>query len=162
MCSTPGTKQDSRPCAQPRRLRKPRTMRLALICLAVLPATVAVADWTPLGTEGAPALERYIDAASVRQTGPMAIYRQVRVLTQRQPPATDGSGSGSSLAVHEYDCMNKRWRTIQTTGFSEPWAAGLVVSPPAPGSDPGAWLDLPTGLLGQPTFDTLCPSSEGD
>jgi len=133
-------------------------MRLVLICLAVLAATDAVADWTPLGTEGAPALERYIDAASVRQTGPMAIYRQVRVLSQ--PQAHGAGGSGSSLAVHEYDCMNKRWRTVQTTGFSEPWAAGEVVSPPAPGA--GAWLDLPTGLLGQATFDTLCPGGEAD
>ncbi|MBU3694536.1 MAG: hypothetical protein FGM40_06865 [Rhodocyclaceae bacterium] len=129
-------------------------MRHPLICLAALFATNAPADWTPLGVEGPLAMVHYMDAERVRQTGPMAIYRQVHVLSQRQ--ATAARDSGSTVSVHEYDCMNRKFRTVQATVFSQPWAAGEIVAeqqPPAP----VAWQDLPAGLLGEALFDTLCP-----
>jgi len=158
MCLTPGTKQDSRPCAQPRRLRNIRKMRHPLIFIAVLLAPDAVAGWTPLGTDGSPEFGYYIDSGAIRQTGPMAIYRQVRVLRQWQAAAASAE---TTVSVHEYDCMAGRFRTLRVDRFDQPWAEGEAVSLPVPASS-SAWQELPTDVLGRPLFDTLCPSGEGD
>ena len=100
--------------------------------------------------------EQFIDIDTVKQTGPMAIYRQVMILSQG---ARTPRGVMSSLSLYEYDCMNTKLRIINTTSFTEEWAKGEIVAlPPAPHLR--EWSDLPRTVLGKQTFDMLCPSGK--
>jgi hypothetical protein len=113
-----------------------------------------MAEWQLLSEANPQESKQYIDLQNVKQTGPMAIYRQVRVLTQGA--AVAANGVLSTLALYEYDCMNTKFRLLQTSGFSRQWAEGerMTVST---SSGPIQWLSLSAQTLGQKTFDLLCP-----
>ena len=116
-----------------------------------------MADWQILSGGGPTDAEQYIDLQSVKQTGPMAIYRQVQVLSQGAVVSTPGVLS--SLALYEYDCMNAKFRLLEATGFSMQWAKGQTM-PLSVSSSPTKWLPLPLQALGQKTFDLLCPDGK--
>jgi len=133
-------------------------MRRYLICLLFTFASpCAMADWQILadGRNQEPA--QYIDLQKVKQTGPMAIYRQVEVLSQG--PTLVANGVLSTLALYEYDCMNAKFRLLQISGFSRQWAQGPT-TPLARSSSIGEWLPLPLQPLGQQTYDLLCPGGK--
>jgi len=133
-------------------------MRRYLICLLFTFASpCAMADWQILadGRNQEPA--QYIDLQKVKQTGPMAIYRQVEVLSQGSTLAANGVLS--TLALYEYDCMNAKFRLLQISGFSRQWAEGQT-TPLAQSSSIGEWLPLPLQPLGQHTYDLLCPGGK--
>jgi hypothetical protein len=113
-----------------------------------------MAEWQLLSEANPQESKQYIDLKNVKQTGPMAIYRQVQVLTQGA--AVSANGVLSTLALYEYDCMNTKFRLLQTSGFSRQWAEGerMTVST---SSGPIQWLSLSAQTLGQKTFDLLCP-----
>lgn len=116
-----------------------------------------MAEWQLLSEANPEDSEQYIDLQNVKQTGPMAIYRQVQVLTQGA--AVSANGVLSTLALYEYDCMNTKFRLLQTSGFSRQWAEGerMTVST---SSGPVQWLSLSAQTLGQKTFDLLCPDGK--
>jgi len=130
-----------------------------LFLLAISPPVFS--EWSKLINPKYPAKqqneqlnEKFIDMDTVKQTGPMAIYRQVMILSQgsRTP-----QGVISSQSLYEYDCMNTKLRIINTTSFTEEWAKGEIVAlPPAPHLR--EWVNLPSTVLGKQTFDMLCPS----
>ena len=132
-----------------------------LMSLAMLAACPLVqAEWQQLSQENAHDIQHYLDQQSVKQTGPMSIYRQVRVLSQ-------GTGLKpynveSMISLHEYDCMNAQLRVLQVTGFSRPWGAGDKVLVTLPASGANAWQALPDSPLGQQMVDSLCPSGKDD
>lgn len=116
-----------------------------------------MADWQII-SGGAPTdAEQYIDLRNVKQTGPMAIYRQVQVLSQGAAVSTPGVLS--TLVLYEYDCMNTKFRLLEATGFSMQWAKGQTM-PLSGSSSPTKWLPLPLQALGQKTFDLLCPDGK--
>ena len=132
-----------------------------LMSLAMLAACPLVqAEWQQVSQENAQDIEHYLDQQSVKQTGPMSIYRQVRVLSQGtglKPSALE-----SMISLHEYDCMNAQLRVLQVTGFSLPWGAGDKVLVTLPASSANAWQALPDTPLGQQMVDLLCPSGKDD
>lgn len=69
-----------------------------------------MAEWQILSGVGPTDSEQYIDLQNVKQTGPMAIYRQVQVLSQGAAVSTNGVLS--TLALYEYDCMNTKFRLL--------------------------------------------------
>ena len=117
----------------------------------------SMAEWQLLADGGPREPQQYIDLQNVKQTGPMAIYRQVHVLSQGASVADHGFLS--TLALYEYDCMNPQFRLLQTSGFSRQWAEGEGVTVSA-SSGPAAWLPLSTHALGQKTFDLLFPDGK--
>jgi hypothetical protein len=117
-------------------------------------SSCGLAQWQILSGGGPTDAEQYIDLQNVKQTGPMAIYRQAQVLSQGAAVSTNGVLS--TLALYEYDCMNTKFRLLETTGFSMLWAKGQAMALSAP-SSPAKWLPLPLHALGQKTFDLLCP-----
>ena len=130
-------------------------MRQFFICLTFIFASpYANAEWQIL--EGSTKnLAQYIDLEKVKQMGPMAIYRQLPVLSQGG--AVAANDTLSTLALYEYDCMNAKFRVLQTIGFSEQWAQGeKSISPSDPESY--SWQSLPLNPLGQQMFNLLCPS----
>ena len=133
-------------------------MRQYLICLLFTFASpFAMADWQILSDGSNQEPDQYIDLQRVKQTGPMAIYRQVEVLSQGATLVANGVLS--TLALYEYDCMNAKFRLLQISGFSRQWAEGQTI-PLARSTSIGEWLSLPLQPLGQQTYDMLCPGGK--
>ena len=133
-------------------------MRQIFISLFFICASpLVMAEWQLLSEANPQESEQYVDLQDVKQTGPMAIYRQVRVLTQGA--AVAANGVLSTLALYEYDCMNTKFRLLQTSGFSRLWAEGESMTVSA-SSGPDRWLPLSAQALGQKTFDLLCPDGK--
>ena len=121
-------------------------------------STTVFAEWQRITDDNAKELEHYVDMQSVKQTGPMSIYRQIQVLSQGA--ALKPQSLASTLSLHEYDCMSAKLRVLQVTGFSQAWGEGdkvLVSTSPA-----SAWQALPDSPLGQQMVDLLCPSGKDD
>ena len=116
-----------------------------------------MAEWQILSDGGSHEPQQYIDLQNVKQAGPMAIYRQVQVLSQGAAVSTPGVLS--TLVLYEYDCMNTKFRLLEATGFSMQWAKGQTV-PLSVASSPTKWLPLPLQALGRKTFDLLCPDGK--
>ena len=127
---------------------------LCLMC------TSAYAEWQRLPDEKAKDQEHYVDLQSVKQTGPMSIYRQIQVLSQGA--SLKSQSFASTVSLHEYDCMNAKWRVLQTVGFTQPWGNGDKVLLSSSSSQAKEWQALPETRLGQQTLDLLCPSGKDD
>ena len=115
-----------------------------------------LAEWQRLDIEPEDTSELYMDTLSVKQTGPMAIYRQVQIL--KQGPNLLWPTAASTTTLYEYNCMNSLVRVLQVAGFDKLWAAGntLELLPPSP--DMAQWHRTSAVVsLAQPMVDTLCP-----
>ena len=123
-------------------------------------STSANAEWTQLANDTHHEAALYIDKDSVKQTGPMAIYRQIHVFDQG--PMVRNQALSSKLSVYEYDCMNSKLRVLQTSGFSAAWAMGEKVELRPPAENLYQWQVLPNNALGKIMLDMLCPSSKDD
>ena len=131
-------------------------MRHFIYLLLFLAQTAALAEWVSVATENQPVIEQYINLKTVKQTGPMSIYRQVKVLSQGSEIAVNGVVS--TLAVHEYDCMRSKVRIFPASGYSGQWANGEEVPVPLQSPNLSEWHALSLHRLGQKTFNLLCPS----
>jgi len=117
---------------------------------------IASAAWTPIDpVSNTTAGRRYIDLDTVRQTGPMAIHRQVKELTVY--PVRLESGPMSILRSSEYDCMNARVRVLSETGFLSPEGDGETAKIPDGYRRRGDWSALNTDPANQAVWDTICP-----
>ena len=128
------------------------SMMLVLIC------TTAGAEWKKIANGNGQESEQYIEMDSVKQTGPMAIYRQVNVLSQGG--ALLAEGVSSKLSLHEYDCMNSKFRVLKISAYIETWAAGDKVVLQSHTQTSKNWQDLPPKSLGQITLSMICPGIE--
>ncbi len=129
-----------------------------LAALMVHHATFAA--WTPVDTEAGHAAARaYVDLDTVRQSGPMAIYRQVSELTDH---ALDrAAGLRSIVRTSEYDCMNRRVRVLKETGFSSAQGAGDTVPIPQSHQRQGDWQALAAHPGGARVWALVCPGHDG-
>ena len=130
-------------------------MRPYLLCwLLFMLCTASKAEWVKVAEDNPLEQELYLDLEGVKQSGPMAIYRQLRVLTQSSPQI---GVPASMITIYEYDCMNSKVRILDITDFEERGAKGeKAVSKPVPSNLRG-WGDLPKNYLGKKTIDLLCP-----
>ena len=117
-----------------------------------------LAEWQRLDSKPANGSELFMDPLSVKQAGPMAIYRQVQVLSQE--PNLLWPTAASTTTLYEYNCMSSLVRVLQVVGFDKPWAAGnkLELSPPSPAAT--QWHTSAEASLTQPMVDKLCPRDD--
>ena len=140
-------------------LKNMRSFISTVICFC-LTSTPVFAEWQRITDGHAKELEHYVDMQSVKQAGPMSIYRQIQVLSQGS--SLKQQSFESTISLHEYDCMNAKLRVLQVAGFSQPWGAGDKVLVTLPASNANAWQSLPVTPLGQQMVDLLCPSGKDD
>jgi hypothetical protein len=131
---------------------------ISIVFVLISPAVIA--EWTKVSDGNMLIPDQYIEINSVKQAGPMAIYRQVNVLSQG--PALITEDLASKLSIYEYDCMNNKFRVLQSIGFSKAWATGDQVVLQSTSQNLREWYDLPLHPLGQGTFDILCPGRKVD
>lgn len=138
---------------------KPVRTYVFLLMLASVNSSVN-AKWEKLSGGNVSSPEKYIEMESVKQAGPMSIYRQVNVLSQG--PELNASGHSSKVELYEYDCMSSKFRILKELGFSKAWASGQAIEIPLTTQDVLEWQELPKSPLGQQTFNLLCPSGKDD
>ena len=138
---------------------KPVRAYVILLMLASVNSSV-YATWEKVSDANAADPEMYIEMESVKQAGPMSIYRQVKVLSQG--PSLNLNRMGSKVELYEYDCMNSKLRILQVSGYSQAWASGEAADVPPLNAVMREWQELPKSQLGQPTLNTLCPSGKDD
>jgi hypothetical protein len=138
---------------------KPLCGSFFLLMLASVNSS-AYAAWEKVSEANAADPEMYIEMESVKQAGPMSIYRQVKVLSQG--PSLNLTPMGSKVELYEYDCMNSKLRILQVSGYSQAWATGEAADAPPLNAVMREWQDLPKSQLGQPTLNVLCPSGKDD
>lgn len=138
---------------------KPLRYFFILVTLASV-SSIVNARWEKIYEGNSMTPDRYIEMESVKQSGPMSIYRQVKVLSQE--PTLDAKSVTSKVELFEYDCMNSKLRVLQGTEYSMAWATGEALDTLEKTSVEGGWQDLPKNSLGQQTFNILCPSGKDD
>ena len=134
-----------------------RTFKSHLIlfgCL-VLASSSVLAEWQRLSGEQSSNRQLFMDPQSVKQAGPMAIYRQVQVLSQ--DPNLLAPTAASIVTLYEYDCVSFRARVLRVVGFDEPRAAGNALKLPSPSTVAGQWHTPAEASLAEPMVAALCP-----
>jgi hypothetical protein len=131
---------------------------ISIVFVLISPAVTA--EWTKVSEGNMLVPDQYIETNSVKQTGPMAIYRQVNVLSQG--PALLTEDLASKLSIYEYDCMNNKFRVLQSIGFRKAWATGDQVLLQSTSQNLREWNELPPHSLGLSTFDILCLGGKVD
>jgi hypothetical protein len=81
--------------------------RLAVTLLILLFAHSAWAEWVEYGSGNIPLISSYYDPTTIRKRGDMVT---VWILSDLKTPI---DGQGSRRALKEFDCKNKRNRTLQ-------------------------------------------------
>jgi hypothetical protein len=127
-----------------------------LVLLVVFAHGIANAAWTQVDPDsGATDQRRYVDLDTLRQAGPMAIYRQVSELTVYATRLE--SGAVSILRTSEYDCMSARVRVLKEAGFRSPRADGETASIPVEYRRQGDWYALGADPADEAVWDLVCP-----
>ena len=139
-------------------MRKFLPALLFLVCLS------ASAEWIRIGEKTHTTVEKYIDNETVRQSGPMAIMRQVWELDHYSIGEKDKAKSVKILA--EYDCKDRRRRVLTELRFSELWATGESLVPSTQ-HDKGqhterAWTKIEPQSISEIIIDEICPHDSTD
>ena len=104
-------------------------MRIVLIFLLLVAAASARAEWLEVGKSSKAAyliLSRntvfYIDPSSITREGNIRRVWEIHDLDDK-----GSQGERSVLASVEYDCAQKRMRTLKATGRSQRMASGEII-----------------------------------
>ena len=130
-----------------------------LLPLMLLPVCItAAAEWVKVGDTRQLKFEKYIDPDTVKQSGPMAIMRQVWEIGNLLEPGADRVASVKTLA--EYNCQTRQLRVLQEVRFTEPWAKGKDITPANLNQAPSDWIAITPNSVGGAIIDIVCPSGE--
>ncbi len=130
-----------------------------LLPLILLPVCItASADWARVGDTLQLTFEKYIDGDNVKQSGPMAIMRQVWEVSNYPNSAESGAASVKTLA--EYDCQNRQLRVLKEFWFADTWAKGTELTVPELNQATNNWTPITPNSVGEAIIDLVCPSGE--
>ncbi len=133
-------------------------MRQLLPLVPLFVSVLACAEWVRVGDMNSPEIEKHIDPDNVRQSGPMAIMRQIWEIDHDS--SLKKYGVASVKALVEYDCQNRQRRLLKQFWFSEPWAKGQELPPPQMHQAEGGWSPIMPRSAGETVIGMVCPSGE--
>ena len=127
-----------------------RMTRLLLITLLLLSSGPAYAEWVEIGTtdEG---MTLYVDPETVRRKGNLVKLWQL--LDFKIVQTVDGDSYLSTKRQSEYDCAEKRRRTLAFTWFSDNMGRG---KPVYSSSEAGKWRPVAPESVGQFEWKIAC------
>lgn len=131
---------------------------ILLFGLLVVTSSSVLAEWQRLDSTLSNGDELYMDPQSVKQAGPMAIFRQVQVLSQGSSRLAPTAASTTTL--YEYNCMSSQVRVLQVLRFDKLWAAGNKLELPILSSSVAQWHIPAEPVLAKPMVDLLCPRGD--
>jgi hypothetical protein len=124
--------------------------------LFTLSAAIAHADWVKIDFKSSDQIETFIDTNRIRQSGPMNTMRRVWELSNLLKPTPNNALSIKSQI--EYDCKDRRVRTIEEAFFAEHFAKGDALTAGNQAIQLGAWRELRKGSVDEMIFESVCPS----
>jgi hypothetical protein len=130
----------------------PRSLTGLCITLVVLGAR---AEWTPLADPSHNTVQYFIQMDSVKQTGPMSIYRQVQELAQG--PGLNDARVASKVILSEYNCMTAQVRVLSVTGFAKSWAQGEQIQSADIPKEQREWRAVDSHAMGAQALAMVCP-----
>ena len=128
--------------------------------LLLLISAIASAEWTKINDAANVSFEQFIDTKTIRQTGPMNTMRRIWEMSNLAKRAANNALSTKNYT--EYDCKDRRVRTLEETSFSEPWAAGANLTVTADDAKPGNWSGITKGSTSEIIFSRVCPHDDSD
>jgi hypothetical protein len=126
------------------------------VILLMLTAAIAHADWVKIDAQASDQTEKFIDATRIRQSGPMNTMRRVWVLSNL--PTHTPNNALSIKNQLEYDCKDRRVRTLEETFFSVHFAQGQALSATNQTTKIGDWREMGKGGVDETIFERVCPS----
>ena len=135
-------------------------MRKLLPLLLLTICVNAFAEWVRVGSTRQLGFEKYIDPDNVKQTGPMAIMRQVWEIGNYLEPTKDGVVSVKTLA--EYNCQTRELRVVKEQWFTGAWAKGKETTPTSLNQEVSAWSPITPNSVGEAIIDIVCPGGKDD
>ena len=133
-------------------------MRIVLTVLLAIAAVPAWAEWVPVGKPGRSGFlsvfaedAHYIDPSTITRDGNFRRVWEIHDLKEK-----GSQGERSVLASVEYDCAEKRRRTLKATGKSLRMARGEIIPLR---SVFGEWINLQPGKDDEiflKILDTVC------
>ncbi len=133
-------------------------MRKLLPVILLSVCATASADWVRVDATPGLKFEKYIDPDHVKQSGPMAIMRQVWEIDNYLEPTKDRIVSVKTLA--EYDCQNRQLRVLKEFWFAEPWAKGRDLTPADMNQAVSHWTPVTSNSVGEAIINMVCPGGE--
>ena len=121
-------------------------MRVVLIVFFMLASTLAWAEWVKVSEIDAGVA--YIDPATIGKDGNLRRVWAIQDLKQRHP-----NGELSRRLLHEYDCAERRRRSLSTSAHTERMATGEVLSSSI---DPGNWHPVAPGTVDEAMLKIVC------
>lgn len=128
--------------------------KLKLITFAIL-CGFAPAKWVKADTGIKKIHERYIDFDNIKQSGPMAIMRQVWEIINFLEPGEDGVLSIKTLS--EYDCQNRKVRVLKEQMFAEPSVKGKELIPAYSNQIASQWSVIMPNSANETIINIVCP-----
>ncbi len=128
--------------------------------LLLILSTSATADWLRITVKAGLSHEKFIDVAAIRQTGPMNTMRRVWEISNLAKGAHNKVLS--IKAQVEYDCKDRRFRVLEESSFSEPWAQGETLAVVAYDGSTAAWRDIAKSSVDESIFNRVCPNDDPD
>lgn len=123
-----------------------RTMKAQLLALMLLGAGAAWAGWTPVS--GSEKTYDYIDLDTLRVDGKM---RRVMTLSDRTEP--DRDGDMSYRVFLEYNCDERKYRSLHSMFFSGAMATGRTTGKTDRASE---WRPVAAGTISASVMKTVC------
>ena len=124
-------------------------MRYIVMLLLLITAAPAWAEWVRLSQTDGTVL--YVDFTTLRANGDTRRVWTLQDLKQRE-----SNGEMSMRGLHEYDCQQERWRTLQISAHSEPMARGKTLWTY---SSPSKWEYIPPGTPAETILEIICGKS---
>ena len=121
-------------------------MRRIVALLGFIIAAPAFAGWEEMVSRGGISL--FVDPQTIKVIGHM---RNVMALVAYNEPLSNGARS--IQGAMEYDCRDKRLRTLTFTHYSGPLARGQVVSD---SQVPSEWSPVETETFAADALDFVC------
>jgi hypothetical protein len=121
-------------------------MRRIIALLGLITAAPAFAGWEEMVSRGGISL--FVDPQTIKVIGHM---RNVMALVAYNEPLSNGARS--IQGAMEYDCRDKRLRTLTFTHYSGPLARGQVVSD---SQVPSEWSPVEPETFAADALDFVC------
>lgn len=132
-----------------------------LLPLLILPICFsAFADWVRVGETNTLNFEKFIDPENVKQSGPMAIMRQVWEISNYLQKGSDETVSEKVLA--EYDCQNHRVRLLKHLKFTGLWSTGSELLPGNLNQTESNWTSIEPKSIEEEIINMVCPDGRDD
>lgn len=122
-------------------------MRRVILMLLAIVSGNALAEWREVGVDASQQTTTYADPSTIRKAGNMVQMWHLFDLKKT-------TETYMSLKVQsEYDCIQKRSRSLYTSAHKENMGNGEVVGIE---SDPGDWRPIPLGSPKEYLFYIAC------